>query len=83
MLTDPQEILQEVIDNDGDCSDFAQPAICKRCPLGRKKVNGRTVNCMDYLNIDIEMPEEAVREIYKNAAREELFTMELENLLSE
>lgn len=83
MLTDPKLILQEVIDQDGDCSDFACPAVCKRCPLGSKRIDGRRVNCMDYLNVDIELPEEVKRDIYKKAAEEELFTIELEEILSE
>lgn len=81
MLTDPKEILQEIITQDGDCSGIAGPAVCKRCPLGGKRVDGRRLNCMDYLNIQHEMPEEEMLEIYKKAAQEELFTVELEELL--
>lgn len=83
MLTNKIEILQEIVDRDGDCDTFAVPAICKRCPLGNKIVNGRKANCMDFLNISIDMASEQVDEIYKKAAEEEIFAINLEEHLSE
>jgi hypothetical protein len=82
MVEDGVAILQEIIDRHGDCEGFASPAICKRCPLGNKQVDGRKVNCMDYLKISSETPEEEVYDLYENAAAEELFRMEMEELLS-
>lgn len=82
MHLDPLVILQEVIDRDGDCEGFANPSICKRCPLGNKKVNGHRVNCVDYLNAG-NMDPETAKEVYVNAAKEEIFAIELEALLSE
>jgi len=84
MVEDKVEILQEIIDRHGDCEGFANPAICKRCPLGNKQVNGRKVNCMDYLGVKLdEMTEEEVFDKYENAAADELFRIEMEELLSE
>jgi hypothetical protein len=83
MVEDKVEILQEIIDRHGDCEGFAQPAICKRCPLGSKQVNGRRVNCMDYLKITPEMTEEEKGEKYEQAAADELFRIEMEEVLSE
>lgn len=83
MVEDKVEILQEIIDRHGDCEGFANPAICKRCPLGNKQVNGRKVNCMDYLEITHEMTEDEVLDKYEEAAAEELFRIEMESLLSE
>lgn len=84
MLEDKQKILQAIIDHTGDCGLFATTAICKRCPLGNKRVDGRRVNCMDYLNIDTStMEHEEVCDIYEKAAEEELFSLTLEDHLSE
>ena len=81
MLEDKLAILQEIIDRDGDCEGFANPAICKRCPLGNKRINGNRVNCMDYLNISPDMQDEEVCEKYVTAATDELFQIELEDVL--
>lgn len=83
MLKDEVAILQEIIDNDGDCDGFANPAICKRCPLGNKQVNGRRVNCMDYLGVHPLMEDDLLREKYIKAAEDELFRIEMEGALSE
>jgi len=83
MVEDKKAILQTIIDHLGDCDKFTNPAICKRCPLGNKKVNGRRVNCMDYLNITEEMTEDEVCDTYEKAAEDELFQMELEDHLLE
>lgn len=83
MVEDKVEILQEIIDRHGDCEGFANPAICKRCPLGNKQVNGRKVNCMDYTKINNDMTDDEIFDIYEKAAEEELFKIEMEELLSE
>jgi hypothetical protein len=83
MVEDKVEILQEVIDRHGDCEGFASPAVCKRCPLGNKQTNDRKVNCMDYLKITAEMTEDEICDKYEQAAADELFRIEMEELLSE
>lgn len=84
MVEDKVAILQEIIDRHGDCEGFAKPAICKRCPLGNKQVEGRKVNCLDYLKIDtMTMTEEEVFDKYEQAAADELFQIEMEEVLSE
>lgn len=83
MVEGKVEILQEIIDRHGDCEGFANPAICKRCPLGNKQVNGRKVNCMDHLKITNEMTEDEVFDKYEKAAEDELFQIEIEEILSE
>ena len=83
MVEDKVEILQEIIDRHGDCEDFAKPAICKRCPLGNKQINGRRVNCMDYLNINQDMTVEEILTKYEDAAADELFSIGMEEALLE
>jgi hypothetical protein len=83
MVEDKVAILQEIIDRHGDCEDFAEPAICKRCPLGNKQINGRRVNCMDYLSITAEMSFDEIAAKYEDAAINELFRIEMEEVLSE
>jgi len=82
VLQDKVAILQEIIDRQGDCRDIACPAVCKRCPLGNKSINGRKVNCMDYLNITSEMQSDQISEKYAKAAEDELFEIEMEGVLS-
>lgn len=84
MVEDKVAILQEIIDRHGDCEGFANPAICKRCPLGNKQVNGRKVNCMDYLGVNQdEMTEDELCDRYEQAAADELFRIEMEEVLLE
>lgn len=83
MVEDKLKILQEIVDRHGNCEGFAKPAICKRCPLGNKIVKGRKVNCMDFLNITEEMTDDEVCDKYENAASEEIFKIQLEEILSE
>lgn len=83
MLTKKQDILQAIVDHLGDCSLFTRPEICSLCPLGNKVVNGRRVNCMDYLKITPERAEEDIQDVYEKAAEEELFELALEEHLSE
>lgn len=83
MVKDKAAILQEIVDHYGDCNEFATPAICKRCPLGNKRINGRKVNCMDFLKITEEMHDDEVCDIYQRAAEDELFGLELEEHLLE
>jgi hypothetical protein len=83
VIKDSAAILQEIIDRHGDCEGFANPAICKRCPLGNKRVGDRKVNCMDYLKISSEMTEDEICAKYEQAAADELFRSELEDVLSE
>lgn len=83
MVEDKVAILQEIIDRHGDCEDFAKPAICKRCPLGNKQVDGRRVNCMDYLKIHPDMSLDEILTKYEDAAADELFRIEMEEALSQ
>lgn len=84
MILDPVNILQEIIDRHGDCEGFRNPAICKRCPLGNKIVNGRKMNCMDYLGVDpSEKTEDEICDVYERAAADELMNIQMDALLSE
>lgn len=87
MALDPKAILQEIIDQDGECQHWATPAICKICPLGRKRIDGQQrLNCMDYVawkrpDIVKTGADDLIAEAYKEIAEEELFAMELEEVL--
>jgi hypothetical protein len=83
MVKDKVAILQEIIDRHGDCEDFAQPSICKKCPLGNKRINDRKMNCMDYLKINESHTEDEICDIYEKAAEDELFYIELEKALED
>lgn len=85
MKLDPVQILQEIVDRHGDCEGFANPAICKQCPLGNKRnADGHRVNCMDYLGIDTsEMSQDEICDKYEQAAADELMNIEMDALLSE
>lgn len=84
MVKDPVEILQKIVESLGDCESFTRNEICKLCPLGNKIVNGRKVNCADYLKVrHSEMTEDEIMDIYEKAAAEELLNIQMDNLLSE
>lgn len=82
MPDDKSEILQKIIDHLGDCDLFTTPDICKRCPLGNKRVNGRRVNCMDYLKVNEEMNHDQICDVYLDAAEKELCDVEFEKMLN-
>jgi hypothetical protein len=79
MKLDPVDILEAIIEADGNCNDFANPSVCKRCPLGNKRVEGKRVNCMEYVGCQVGIDSfDDINEKYKNAANDELFTIQLE-----
>ena len=82
MKFDEVSILERIIEHHGDCELFAGPAICKRCPLGNKRIDGERVSCVDYLNVD-QMTTEEADEVYLTAANDELFTIQLENHITD
>jgi hypothetical protein len=84
MITDPVAILEKIVEENGDCEEWAGPPSCKKCPLGGKRVDGRRLSCMDYLDQLYgihQKTQDEVKAIYKRAAEEELFTIQLEELL--
>lgn len=81
MILDPVKILEEIVEREGDCDGLAGPATCKRCPLGNKSIDNKRVNCVEYVKALNASSEEA-NKIYKDAAQEELFAIELEKHLA-
>ena len=82
-MDDPVAILQKIIDEGGSC-DWADSEVCKNCPLGKKLLGSRRINCLDYVlgPEERQIPSrEEVDASYLRVAEEELFQLELENLL--
>lgn len=82
LMTDPEAILQRIIDDNGDCDSWATPETCKNCPLGNKQLDGKKVNCLDYLGINLfRHAGQDAAALYKRAAEDELFNLKFNGIL--
>lgn len=62
-------ILTKIVENDGSCTYWANPRVCKQCPLSklRKKADGTYLSCVEALSIE-DMTEEEADARYKDVA---------------
>lgn len=85
-MFDSLEVLQKIIEWEGDCSKGADPTVCKYCPLGNKKIQDKKLNCLDYLGLHndaLEGHNDIVASKTKQAAEEELFNLKMDILLAD
>lgn len=77
-------ILNKIIENDGSCTQWASPSICKLCPLStlRKKEDGTYLSCVEALGID-NMTEEEADARYKEVAERILLDEAIDEILGE
>lgn len=77
-------ILNKIIQNDGSCTQWASPAVCKQCPLSqlRKKEDGTYLSCVEALGIQ-DMTEEEADARYKEVASRILLDEAIEEILGE
>lgn len=76
------DILNKIIDNEGSCTKWASPSVCKQCPLSklRKKEDGTYLSCVEALGID-NMSEEEADARYKEVASRILLDEAFDELL--
>lgn len=77
-------ILNKIIENDGSCTQWASPSVCKQCPLSklRKKDDGTYLSCVEALGIE-EMTEEQADARYKEVAERLLLDEAIDEILGE
>lgn len=80
---DEADILQKIIEEDGNCS-WSKPSICARCPLSKLKAkpNGDYLSCMEAVGAQ-ELDEIEADAAYKAAAERALLDLQIETVLEE
>lgn len=76
------EILKEIIAQDGNCSGWANKALCRSCPLSRLKqrVDGSYISCIEAIGAqDMSEAEADIR--YKEVATQILLDTEVDKML--
>ena len=75
-------ILNKIIENDGSCTQWASPSVCKECPLSklRQKEDGTYLSCVEALGIE-EMTEEEADARYKEVASRILLDEAIDKIL--
>jgi hypothetical protein len=77
-------ILEKIIENEGSCTQWASPSVCKQCPLSklRKKDDGTYLSCVEALGVQ-DMTEEEADARYKDVASRILLDETIDNILGE
>lgn len=77
-------ILNKIIENEGSCTQWASPKVCKLCPLSqlRKKEDGTFLSCVEALGIENLIEEEADAR-YKEVASRVLLDEAIDEILGE
>ena len=75
-------ILNKIIENDGSCTQWASPSVCKQCPLSklRKKEDGTYLSCVEALGVQ-DMTEEQADARYKEVASRILLDEAVDEIL--
>jgi hypothetical protein len=77
-------ILHKIIENEGSCTQWASPSVCRQCPLSklRKKEDGTYLSCVEALGVD-NMTEEEADARYKEVASRILLDEAIDEILGE
>jgi hypothetical protein len=78
------DILNKIIDNEGSCTQWASPSVCKLCPLSKlkQKEDGTYLSCVEALGIE-NMTEEEADARYKEVASRILLDEAIDSILGE
>lgn len=78
------DILNKIVENDGSCTQWASPSVCKQCPLSklRQKEDGTYLSCVEALGIE-NMTEEEADARYKEVASRILLDEAVDAILGE
>lgn len=78
------EILKKIIEEEGSCTKWAKPSICKNCPLSKlkQKEDGNYLSCVEALGVS-DMTEEDADARYKEVATRILLDEAIEEILGE
>lgn len=78
------DILNKIVENDGSCTQWASPSVCKQCPLSklRQKEDGTYLSCVEALGIE-NMTEEEADARYKEVASRIILDEAVDAILGE
>lgn len=78
------DILNKIVESEGSCTNWANPSICRQCPLSKlkKKPNGTYYSCIEALGVQ-EMTEEEADARYKDVAAKILLDKTIDKILGE
>lgn len=78
------DILKKIIESGGSCTLWANPSICRRCPMSKlkQKEDGHFLSCVDALGVS-EMTEEQADARYKEVAVRLLLDEAIDEILGE
>ena len=76
-----KRILEKIIEEEGSCT-WANPYVCKMCPLSKLQQyeSGRYISCVEAINIE-GMSEEEADAAYKKAASEKLADLTINDVI--
>ena len=77
-------ILNKIIEEEGSCTQWATPSVCRECPLSklRQKSDGNFLSCIEALGVQ-EMTEEDADARYKDVAIRILLDEAVDEILGE
>ncbi len=77
-------ILSKIIEEEGSCTQWATPSVCRECPLSklRQKSDGNFLSCIEALGVQ-EMTEEDADARYKDVAVRILLDEAVDEILGE
>jgi len=77
-------ILSKIIEEEGSCTKWATPSVCRECPLSklRQKSDGNFLSCIEALGVQ-EMSEEDADARYKDVAIRILLDEAVDEILGE
>ena len=81
---EPMDILKKIVESDGNCTLWAKPSTCVKCPLSklRKKHNDEYLSCVEALDVE-DLTEEQADSKYKEVASRILIDKAVDDLLGE
>ena len=82
MTEDERQILENIVENDGSCTQWANKQICEQCPMSRlkKRSNGSYYSCFEAICVT-ELSEEDADARYDRAAVRLLMDISIEDML--
>ena len=77
------DILNKLVESDGNCDKWAKPSICRKCPLSKlkKKPSGDYLSCIEAIGAESLATEEEMNLRYKEVASRILLDETIDDIL--
>lgn len=84
MRQQERDILQQIVDNEGSCTGWANKSVCDMCPMSRlkKRPDGEYYSCFEAICSPDMVSEEEADNRYRDLAVKMLMDAEIEAILS-